>query len=490
MARGGKNSLTLRNIGIGFNCLGPPFARICAAHTLPKWTDLTFVSLQPAVELAVVIPTFEERDNILLVLRRLAEALESVRYEVIFVDDDSPDGTAAHIRTIARTDSKVRVIQRINRRGLASACVEGLLSTAAPYLAVMDADLQHDERVLLPMLRKLQTENLDMVVGSRHAKGGSAGERPARRRALSALGRRCSSIICRFDGKYPMSDPLSGFFVMRREFFLEIVHRVSGIGSKIVPDLLASAIRPPKVRDMPYCARQRVYGAGKLDVLAGVEYFQLLVDKLIGNVIPPSFVLFVLVGGAGVAIYLGLFTLALLKVRTSFDVAQLSAAAAAMTTNFFLNNAVTFRGARLKGRRMARGLVSFYAACGIGLWINLKMAHAAGALGAEWFTAGLLGLATGSVWNYGVTKMFIWREGRKRLNRPVTPPAWLGAGAYDDEDCLSLPALAQQLGMEQTPRTAEVTAPGSQAVLSSSTTENVEPPRSASPAFTEESPGR
>jgi dolichol-phosphate mannosyltransferase len=393
------------------------------------------VPSQPAVELAIIIPTFEERENIPLILMRLTQALAGLRYEVIFVDDDSPDGTADVVRAIAGIDPKVRVIQRINRRGLTAACLEGLLSTAAPYLAVMDADLQHDEAILPDMLALLQTANLDVVVGQRAYNGSSFAPASALRRCFHRAVCRCR-----------IDDPLSGYFVMRREFFMETVHRMSGIGSKILVDLLASSAYTPMLREISYHLRERAHGEDKLGALAALEYFQLLVDKLVGNAIPPSFILFALVGGGGLGIYFGLLTFALFRLRTSFDVAQIAAAAAAMTFNFFLNNTITFRGARLRGKRLARGLAGFYAACSIGMWINLKMAHAAGALGAAWYTAGVLGLAAGSLWNYGVTQMFVWREGRKRLNREVPPPNWLGTDTVEDSDCRSLLALSQRVG--------------------------------------------
>ncbi len=384
----------------------------------------------PGVELAVIIPTFEECNNVPIILDRLAAALQGIEYEVIFVDDDSPDGTAEAVRVIARKNPRVRVLQRINRRGLASACIEGMLSTSAPFLAVMDADLQHDEQILPKMLLTLKNKRLDIVVGSRHLKGGSMGQFAPWRVALSGVGRRLSSVICRCQ----ISDPMSGFFLLRRDFFMDTAHRVSGIGFKILVDLLASARRPPKIAEIPYTFGSRMHGESKLDVLVGIEYFQLLLDKVVGNVIPPSFILFALVGGAGIAIYFAVFILALFSVRTSFDVAQMSAAAAAMTVNFFLNNAITFRGARLKGWGILRGLATFYLACSIGMWINLRMAHAAGALGAEWYSAGLLGLAVGLVWNYGVTKMFTWHEGHKRASRCV----------YAPPTPISSPSLAEQ----------------------------------------------
>ena len=392
------------------------------------------MSSQPAVELAVIIPTFEERENVPLVLMRLNKALAGRRYEVIFVDDDSPDGTADVIRAMARGDARVRILQRINRRGLTAACVEGLLSTAAPYLAVMDADLQHDEAILPQMLGLLQTANLDVVVGRRPASHWNVAPSRTLRRFWHASICRCA-----------IEDPLSGYFVMRREFFMETVHRMSGIGSKILVDLLSSSSYTPQLREIPYNPRERAHGENKLSALPALEYVQLLLDKMVGEVIPPSFILFALVGFGGLGIYLGMLSGALFRWRTSFVVAQIVAAAAAMTVNFWLNNIISFRGMRLRGRRLAGGLLGFYAACSIGLWINLKTAHAAGALGAAWYTAGLLGLAAGAIWNYRVTQMFIWREGRKRLRRDTPVANWL----EDDSVAASgesLLALAQRVG--------------------------------------------
>src|SRR5581483_2042647 len=238
------------------------------------------------IELAVVIPTFNERENVVPLLELLAAALDGISYEVIFVDDDSPDSTASLVRDIAVSNSLVRVLQRINRRGLASACVEGMLASSAPYIAVMDADLQHDERILPEMLREIKAQDVDVVVGSRNVEGGSMGEFSQTRVRLSMLGRRFSQAVCRC----PIQDPMSGFFLLKRTFLMQVVHRVSGIGFKILVDLLASSNPPARVKEVPYTFRQRVRGESKLDILVGIEYLQLLLDKAIGDFIPPSFI--------------------------------------------------------------------------------------------------------------------------------------------------------------------------------------------------------
>jgi dolichol-phosphate mannosyltransferase len=361
------------------------------------------------VELSITLPTFNECDNVKQVLENLERAMGSILYEVIFVDDDSRDGTADLVRSIAQRDPKVRIVHRVNRRGLSSACIEGMMSSAAPYIAVMDADLQHDERILPEMLKQLIAEDLDIVVGSRNVEGGSMGDFAKTRVALSMLGRRLSEAICRCE----IHDPMSGFFVLRHSFLLEVVHRTSGLGFKILVDLLSSSPRPVRFGEVPYTFRARQHGESKLDITVGVEYLQLVVDKLIGSFIPSSFVLFALVGGIGAVLHLSLLWLLLSAFSTSFPVAQTVSTVVAMTANFLLNNLITYRDRKLKGWGLVRGMVSFYVACSIGVFINLRLADSAIAAGTPWYLAGLVGLAIGSVWNYGVTRLFTWRSVRR-----------------------------------------------------------------------------
>ena len=133
------------------------------------------MSVQPA-ELSVVIPTFNERGNLSELIRHITAALEGIRWEVIVVDDDSPDGTAAEARRMYRSDARVRCIQRVNRRGLSSACIEGMLASSARFLAVMDGDLQHDPTILRRMYDALAADEADLVIGSRYAGGGGVGQ--------------------------------------------------------------------------------------------------------------------------------------------------------------------------------------------------------------------------------------------------------------------------------------------------------------------------
>ncbi len=336
-------------------------------------------------ELTVVIPTLNERDNIGPLLELLDTVLDTVGWEVIFVDDDSHDGTADWIREISRRDRRVRCLQRIGRRGLTTACIEGALATSAPYIAIMDADMQHDEKLLPQMLAILKSEPVDLVVGSRHVAGGGIGEWNAGRAKISAVAARLSRIIC----KAEIADPMSGFFMLRRE----VPGRGSAApfqsGGPILVDILAPSSRSLWFGELPYKLRERRCGESKLDALVAWEYMMPIADKLIGHIVPVRFALFALVGGIGLFIHMAVLWFALTIAGAVYDLAQASAAVAAMTSNFFLNNLFTYRDRRLRGLVLVRGLFTFYAICALGTVANVGIAGYIFSRNEIWWLAGV-----------------------------------------------------------------------------------------------------
>jgi dolichol-phosphate mannosyltransferase len=355
--------------------------------------------------LTIVVPTLNERDNIKPLVALLDAALPNTTWEVIFVDDDSTDDTARHIRALALVDSRVRCIQRIGRRGLSTACIEGVLACSAPFVAVMDADLQHDEALLPRMLTILQKENVDLIIGSRYAAGGGLGDWAGSRAWISQLGTKLARLICKQD----ISDPLSGFFMCRREVFESAARRLSGQGFKILLDLLASSSRPLQVRELPFEFRTRQHGESKLDTLVVWEYFALLADKLFGHVIPVRFALFALIGLVGLAVHMSILWGGLNFAALEFGVAQSLATLVAMTSNFFLNNILTYRDQRLRGWGILRGLFTFYGVCAIGATANVGIASYLFNANQTWWVAGVLGVIVGAVWNYAMSSIFTWR---------------------------------------------------------------------------------
>jgi dolichol-phosphate mannosyltransferase len=369
----------------------------------------------PVYDLCVVIPTYNERDNIAPLLGRLRVTLGGIRYEVIFVDDDSLDGTAEAVRTAAEGLVNIRVLKRIKRRGLASACIEGMLATSATYLAVMDADMQHDERVLPQMLERIERGNLDLVVGSRNIEGGSMESMAPWRAFLSRAGRR----LCRVD---QLADPMSGFFVIRRAAFEGIAHRLSGIGFKILLDIVLSGRGELRIAEVPYHFRPREHGQSKLDVVEGLAYLELLLDKLMGGVIPARFVLYCAVGAVGVGVHLLLLWSFLRLAGFGFVRAQAIATLLVMVLNYVMNNAFTWRDRKQRGWRFWSGMASYVLACSVGAVVNVAVSGKAAHGGMPWALAGITGLMFSAVWNYGVTSVLTWRHQRERGTAPGRMP--------------------------------------------------------------------
>jgi dolichol-phosphate mannosyltransferase len=364
-------------------------------------------AVRPALELTVVVPTYNERGNVPVLLEKLSDALEGLTWEVVFVDDHSPDGTAELLRGIARVDWRVRVIERVGRRGLASACIEGMMSSPAPFIAVMDADLQHDETLLRTMLRRIREDGADVIVASRNVAGGSMGEFGRRREQLSHMGRRISRMVCHCD----VTDAMSGFFMVDATFFRAQVPRLTGSGFKILVDILATSRTPPRVIEIPYRFRMRQAGESKLDTNVQLEYLFLILDKLIGRWVPTRFVLFLCVGVLGLGLHLSVLAALFGRGVLPFVQAQVVATFVAMTSNFLLNNVATFRNERLRGAALIGGLFKFCLACSVGALINVAFASMLMHRGMPWLMAGVFGTAISSVWNYGVNTVFTWRRG-------------------------------------------------------------------------------
>lgn len=357
-------------------------------------------------EIAVIIPTFNERDNVARVHAGLVQALAGRNWEVVFVDDDSPDGTGAAVRALAVCDARVRCLSRVGRRGLASACLEGVLATTAPYLCIMDADLQHDEAIIPDMLDRLRTGDLELVVATRYAGPGGMGTLPIDRVLLSRMATRLSRVLTRV----PVSDPLSGFFLFRRSWFEQIVRSLSGRGFKILLDMLLSSPVPPRFAEVPYTMRARTRGDSKLSAGIAWEFLMLLAHKLLGRTLPRRFISFSAVGLSGVIVHMAVLWLMHRLLGVAFVAAQASATVAAMTSNFLLNNRLTYQDRPLHGVQALRGLLSFYLACSLGALINVALATWVAGHGSPWWLAGLLGVVAGAVWNYASTAVLTWRD--------------------------------------------------------------------------------
>jgi dolichol-phosphate mannosyltransferase len=359
----------------------------------------------PAPELTIVIPTFKESHNVAQIVARLGGLLADYDWEIIFADDDSPDGTAMLVRSIGEHDRRVRCIRRIGRRGLAGACIEGMLTSQARYVAVMDADMQHDETQLVKMLDLLRKGDIDLVVATRYLNGKAASGFSAGR---SLISRWSNALAQRLLG-VSLTDPMSGFFMIRRQSFERVAPRLSTQGFKILLDIALSAGNNLRVAELPYEFRQRQHGESKFDAKAALDFVALIIGKLSYDALSYRFVLFCLVGLTGVAVHMSALQISVQVGKIDFVFAQTVATITAITWNFILNNAITYRDRRLTGARFWTGLVGFQLICGIGAISNIGVASLFYGADGRWWLAGVLGALIGTAWNYMVSAVFVWR---------------------------------------------------------------------------------
>jgi dolichol-phosphate mannosyltransferase len=357
-------------------------------------------------QLSVVVPTFNERHNVTVLYRRLEATLAGIPWEVVFVDDNSPDGTWEVVRGLARRDSRVRCIRRIGRRGLSGACIEGILASSAPYAAVIDADLQHDETQLPKMVGLLQSGAAELVVGSRYIEGGSADSFNKQRAGASQLATEVAKRVL----KVAIADPMSGFFMIRRDKFEELAPKLSTQGFKILLDIVATAEGRLRTVEVPFTFGSRQHGESKLDSMVALDFLGLVLAKLTHDVVSLRFLLFAMVGSIGLVVHLTALFIALEIFNMPFAEAQGVGALVAMTSNFILNNFLTYRDQRLKGFAILRGLVLFYLVCSVGLFANVGVAFSVYDQEPIWWLAGAAGALMGVVWNYAMSGLFVWRK--------------------------------------------------------------------------------
>jgi len=354
--------------------------------------------------LSVVVPTFNERANIPVLVERVAAALDGEAWQIIVVDDDSPDGTAEAVKAIAARDPRVQCLRRIKRRGLAGAVIEGVLASAAPYVAVIDGDLQHDETLLPTMLETLRSGRAELVVASRYVGESAPVEAlgPVRR-----MGSQVANGLGRIVLRQELSDPVSGFFMIRRDLVEDVAPRLTTVGFKVLFDIIASQDRALSIVELPYVFRERVAGGSKLDRRMVIDYLGLLLHKLTGGLVPTRALMFGLVGATGVAVQL-LAVKGFLVLGLHFSLAQFAGSMVAMTSNYLINNEITYRDRRKSGLALLVGYLKFCLLCSIGLAANVAVASKVYQLLPIWWVASATGAGFGALWNYVSTAAAVW----------------------------------------------------------------------------------
>lgn len=354
-------------------------------------------------KVSVVICTLDEHEAIGGVLDDLVADLADIRHEIIVVDDSADDRTAQVVRSRAVFNPDVRLVRREGAGGLASAAIAGWDVARGEVLAIMDGDGQHDPALVGRMVRRMARTPVDVVVASRYLGAGGSGLE-GYRHWISRAGVRVSGLLLGLR----LADPMSGCFVMTRAWYEAVRPRLSGLGFKILIDIVASDRRRPALLQIPTALRPRAGGVSKLDLRVAFDLLALLVEKRTGGALPARMTQFLFVGLTGLLVHL----LVLATGRglgAPFWLDQSLAILMAMSWNFMLNNGLTFRDRRLRGAALWQGLLSFYAACLGGAVVSEAVGAGLHTLDVPWFAAGTAGAVLGAFWNYGAVQRLTWR---------------------------------------------------------------------------------
>ena len=371
-------------------------------------SDATLEPSSPTV--SIIVPTYQESANIPILFERVKVALDGLPWEMIVVDDDSPDGTSNVAFGLAAKDRRLRCLRRVNRSGLAGAVIEGWMASSADFVAVIDGDLQHDEYVLRVMHRTLAEGTDDLVIGTRLRKESGGSLTPARQR-LSDMG----AWFFRRIGGVAVTDPMSGFFMIRREIISCLAPRLSPDGFKILADVVLSASGNLNIVEVTYGFRKRNAGESKLTPLVAIDFLGLVVHHATAGALPIRFVLFAMVGAVGLVVHIAALSAIVEWFNMlAFDSGQLIATLLAMASNFILNNEITYRAYRYRGPSLILGFVTFALGCSVGAIANIDVASWLYKANQTWWVAGLAGALLSVVWNYAVSTNLIWRPGRRR----------------------------------------------------------------------------
>jgi len=358
--------------------------------------------------LSVILPCYNEISNIDYLINEF-ELADNNSYisKIIFVDDDSPDGTAEYIKKISSKKFDILCLHRLHRQGLSSAVIEGTLLAATEYVAVMDSDGQHDPRDLIAMYEQMHAQNCQFIIGSRFLEQALIEDHAGMRAFISHTGNKIANKIL----KRKLTDPLTGFFIFDRSLFIDSIKNIRPSGFKILLDFLYQLKnKQVKLEEFPIKFRTRHLGESKLNSKALIEFIDQLVGFLTGNLLPEKMFIFLLVGGTGLAVNFLILYLLLFSADWEFQHALVAATIISMISNFAVNNEITFHKNKRRGLGWFKGLAVFMMICSLGAFANVGVAGYLFNEGRIWWVAALVGILIGTVFNFSLSKFYIWKN--------------------------------------------------------------------------------
>ena len=358
--------------------------------------------------ISIIIPTFNEIENITRLINQLLKLEILHELEIIIVDDNSCDGTSSLVRKYAQNDRRIRLISRLGRSGLSSAIKEGCLCASGDVIAVMDADGQHDPSNIKKALEKLYFARVDLIVGSRFLEGSLIKGLSKSRENSSSFANKLARLS--LYGFYNnLTDYMSGFFIFKRKACIKFIEKIDVNGFKFLYELLVISKGKLKTCEVPLVFEERIYGESKLDLPVVWDFLISLIHTFSKRIVPRRAISFALVGSIGVFVQLATIYLILGLTKFNFENILPIGVIIAASSNFTINNLLTFRSNKLKGKSFYFGLMKFLLVSSLPMIANIGVTNLFyNQLSINTLFSQLAGILVVFIWNYAASSKVVW----------------------------------------------------------------------------------
>ena len=360
--------------------------------------------------ISVIIPTYNEYKNLPKLLDQLLNLETIFEKEIIIVDDNSSDGTQNLARSYSQNDRRIRLISRLGRSGLSSAIKEGCLCASGDLIVIMDADGQHEPNSIINGLKKFNNKNIDIIIGSRFLEESIIKGLSSKRESGSSIANFLARITLH-SGYKKLTDYMTGFILLKRNSCIKYIEKIDVNGFKFLYELLSLSKGKLTVIEIPLVFGLREFGQSKLDLAVIWDFLISLIHNFFGRIIPRRAFSFALVGLIGV--FVQMFVIYFLLAMTDFDFEKILPIGVilAATSNYIINNILTFRSNKLSGKNFYFGLFKFLLVASLPIIANIGVANLFyNQLSSNTFIAQIAGIFVVFIWNYAASSRVVWNN--------------------------------------------------------------------------------